>query len=1215
MKIPSNPQYLKAIPQPMARVIGKIPAHSYKDDELIARQLMEEEMRANNDMIYAQKLQEEEDTRIRRDIFERDFEIARRFESDAEAARLQSERVVAEEGRLFEDSELPRKIAEADKNFIPDLLLLYGPSQGYSAVLSICRNCAKALVKEQSLHKDVTGEKYQELKRNNDTDDEQMEEFLRQGDDDPEGEFRMRRCPKCRMAFMKDKACVHVVCLPLGGGCGAHFCFRCANYWADDATSIYNHQGTCPGFHEEYVKEPRKNDKTLRSVLDNPKKNTVNLVDEQILHRPIVGMRNPPPKVQPPPSWVSVVFASASSESSLKSSACDFRVADAKETMHGRSLVILESSVSYRRVLLEYDEKELLQAMSANFIFIQLPDKSPGLLDREIQQLKAKLKLADFTAKTGQSELWIETCPYYKGIGALHFSSEKIEFFYAILRVAGELNLKPFPDCCMLGLSNCARLNQWTDSLTSPCGIQVPVEDYSPSINGHSKIKVGVIERGFYKDDDLPNAIFHQDPNLYLASSAQRVHGIHVAGIIDATANAMVIADHIELHLYTLTTSIIEIEPNSALPPQILHWLSIIQPNPFLCELFNCFGQCKEEKVSLVNISMEWYDSFQKNYIVSTLDAAKGIMESDSWDCHFIIAAGNNNRYLDSYQTNQPGPPEQRIHVDVFSALTNLLPDRISLISASDVFGHHCSFSNYGSMVAMAAPGEEIISTSYGFETGTSQSAPLVTAAIAIMKLRYPDKSNIEIIQHFKSTADIHFTLLGKCSASGRLNLGRALGLPRNLISEDKWGAYSARSKVLVAYDEKIFEIMDSMPVIQLLEWYDRLSADNSDGHGKCVLNVISCAHLYKAIDSFHTVDDQERIVQMSLIVARLKELAGQEQYPSIQRRLEDVAYQFEQQATQLPLTLSDWRHGLMEQLCVDPAQAMSEWQHPYPLPPMQPQRQDNLLLSDLVNQLANITSNPTELILYLAAALQPPVEGREQLEELIVQHAPPDLQPRLSEWLRDANVTIAWEQIPSVQNDFKGNHHELLRRAYNVAVPAPRSTEWFNQLTVMLSQPAEHVGPVEVAAQQEHNTHFQEWRRLLHSQLENVLPTAFLRDMARRRILRIEPLWQLMDFFIGRNRYDRFVDIFGYLESEAAIAQLNSPSAMLPIWEYEKKFRGLHHGVLYVLRCGLGGESNNVMMLNAKGNISTALMQLLGLAVILPASIAQLREKFCPLN
>ena len=96
-----------------------MPAYSYKDDELLARQLMEEDMRANNDMIYAQKLQEEEE-RSRRDIFERDVEIARQFESDAEAARLQAERVAAEERRLLEDSEFARKIAEAGKNFILD---------------------------------------------------------------------------------------------------------------------------------------------------------------------------------------------------------------------------------------------------------------------------------------------------------------------------------------------------------------------------------------------------------------------------------------------------------------------------------------------------------------------------------------------------------------------------------------------------------------------------------------------------------------------------------------------------------------------------------------------------------------------------------------------------------------------------------------------------------------------------------------------------------------------------------------------------------------------------------------------------------------------------------------------------------------------------------------------------------------------------------------
>ena len=898
---------------------------------------------------------------------------------------------------------------------------------------------------------------------------------------------------------------------------------------------------------------------------------------------------------------MSIVFASASSESSSKSMACDFRVIDTKDTIDDRSLAILESSVPYRRILLEFDAKELLQAMSANFIFIQLPDKSPRFFDAAIQQLQDKLNSPEFTSKTGQCELWIEPCPFFEGFGALHFSTVTIEFFHSILRAAGELKFKPFPDYCMLGLSNCTRLDQWkwnNYSLTSPYGIQVPPHQVEvPSINGRSKIKVGVIERGYYNDDDVPNAFFHPELNMLNASSEQCIHGTHVAGIIGATAISTTVLDHMELHLYSLIS--FEIDPNSSLPPQILHWFSFLQPSPFVNEIFHCFEQCKRDKVSLVNISMEWFYTFQKQYIENTLDAVRGIMESDSWDCHFIISAGNFNRYLDSYQTNQPGQPEHRIKVDFFSALTKLLPDRISLISASDVFGHHCSFSNYGSMVALAAPGEEILSTSgglefdtaitanekiYDFRTGTSQSAPLVTAAIAVMKLRFPDMSNIEIIDRFKATADIHFTLLGKCSASGRLNLGRAIGLPGSVICEDKWRAYSARSKALVAYDEKIFEIMDSMTVVELIEWYDRLPDDYSDGHGKRVLNAVSCAHLFKAIDPFRAieVEDQERLRQRNLIVARIRSLAGQEQHLSIQQRLEDVACQFDQQATQPPLALSDWLRGLAERLYLDPSQALSEWRHPYPLPPFQPMLQDNQLLSDVLNQLANRISTVTE---FLPDLVVPPVEDNEQLQELIVRHAPPDLQARLSEWLREANETIALEQAPDVHWELYENHHDLLRNFYNVTLPAPCSMEWLSQLSVMLNQLARHGAPIE---QEEQNSLSQEWLQLLQLQLEKPFPTAFLRDMALRRVTRLEPLRQLMYFFSERSHYNAVDGLLNFwaplakdvilllrralLESEAAIAQLNNPPAMLPIWENEKKCL-VHHIAVWeskLAKCGV---------------------------------------------
>lgn len=83
-------------------------------EHLSVWQLKDEDMRANNDTIFARALQEEEDgKRKMQDIFNRDVDIAKRFESDLEAGRLQAERLAQEERRLAEDAELARQIAEA----------------------------------------------------------------------------------------------------------------------------------------------------------------------------------------------------------------------------------------------------------------------------------------------------------------------------------------------------------------------------------------------------------------------------------------------------------------------------------------------------------------------------------------------------------------------------------------------------------------------------------------------------------------------------------------------------------------------------------------------------------------------------------------------------------------------------------------------------------------------------------------------------------------------------------------------------------------------------------------------------------------------------------------------------------------------------------------------------------------------------------------------
>lgn len=112
-----------------------------------------------------------------------------------------------------------------------------------------------------------------------------------------------------------------------------------------------------------------------------------------------------------------------------------------------------------------------------------------------------------------------------------------------------------------------------------------------------------------------------------------------------------------------------------------------------------------------------------------------------------------------------------------------LLPalDNIVSVAATDEQDQLCSFSNYGSEgVLMAAPGKDIFST-YSFSdtartfmSGTSMAAPHVAGALALMKAKFPDRSNKELIAHLLESTDSIPSLQGKTKA-GRLNLLKAL--------------------------------------------------------------------------------------------------------------------------------------------------------------------------------------------------------------------------------------------------------------------------------------------------------------------------------------------------------------------------------------------------------------------------------------------------------
>jgi subtilisin family serine protease len=67
---------------------------------------------------------------------------------------------------------------------------------------------------------------------------------------------------------------------------------------------------------------------------------------------------------------------------------------------------------------------------------------------------------------------------------------------------------------------------------------------------------------------------------------------------------------------------------------------------------------------------------------------------------------------------------------------------QVSAVAATDFNDRLASFSNYGSVVSLSAPGAYLISTApagrYAMVWGTSFSAPIVSGSVALLNARFP---------------------------------------------------------------------------------------------------------------------------------------------------------------------------------------------------------------------------------------------------------------------------------------------------------------------------------------------------------------------------------------------------------------------------------------------------------------------------------------------
>lgn len=145
----------------------------------------------------------------------------------------------------------------------------------------------------------------------------------------------------------------------------------------------------------------------------------------------------------------------------------------------------------------------------------------------------------------------------------------------------------------------------------------------------------------------------------------------------------------------------------------------------------------------------------------------------------FVVSAGNGNAKGIGEDTDQKPDYPSSFDLDNVISVANLMFD-----------GNLAESSNYGAKsVDIAAPGTYIVSTiannGYGFMTGTSMSAPMVTGAAAMLYSYRTDLQLSDIRKVLLETARKIPPLEGKLSSNGMLDVYAALNYGRTVETAD----------------------------------------------------------------------------------------------------------------------------------------------------------------------------------------------------------------------------------------------------------------------------------------------------------------------------------------------------------------------------------------------------------------------------------------------